>query len=338
MKLVIRLTAALLTIIAVGLQAQELRSGHPDEYIVQRGDTLWDISGRFLANPWQWPEIWHVNEQIANPHLIYPGDRLRLVYVDGQPRLVVDRGVVKLGPAVRSISHQEAINAVPLDKVSNFFSRTRVVSKDELDDAPYMIAGPETRLLVAAGDRVYGRGTFQDNVRMYQVYQPGDEYIDPETKDVLGVRAEAKGIARYQSTSGEIATLGLEESYKEISIGDVFLPLNQESLDPEIFPTIPEFGVDGDIISVEGGVQHAGQFDVVAINRGSDHGLGIGHLLGILQKGGVVRDRIAGDTVELPNEQTGLLMIFKTEERMSFGLILESVRPIAVGDSISDEF
>ena len=338
MKLVIKLTAALLTMIAVGLQAQELRSDHPDEYIVQRGDTLWDISGRFLTDPWLWPEIWHVNEQIADPHLIYPGDLLRLVYVDGQPRIFLDRGVVRLGPAIRSISHHEAINSIPLDEISTFFSRTRVVTQDELDDAPYMIAGPEARILVAAGDRVYGRGTFQDNVRAYQVYRPGEKYVDPETKDVLGVRAEAKGLARYQSTSGEIATLGLEESYKEISVGDVFLPLAQEALDPEIFPAIPDFDVDGAIISVEGGVQNAGQFDVVAINRGSDHGLDVGHLLGILQKGELVRDRIAGDKVALPDEQAGLLMIFKTEERMSFGLILESIRPLAVGNSVTDDF
>ena len=338
MKLVIKLTAALFAMIAVSVQAQELRTDHPDEYVVQRGDTLWDISGRFLTDPWLWPEIWHVNEQISNPHLIFPGDRLRLIYVDGQPRILLDRGVVKLGPAIRSISHQEAINSIPLDQISTFFSRTRVVAQSELDDAPYMVAGPETRILVAAGDRVYGRGTFQDNVRAYQVYRPGDKYVDPETKDVLGVRAEAKGVARYQSTSGEIATLGLEESYKEISIGDVFLPLAQETLDPEIFPEIPEFDVDGSIIAVEGGVQNAGQFDVVAINRGSEHGLDVGHLLGILQKGEVVRDRVAGGKVTLPDEQAGLLMVFKTEERMSFGLILESARPLAVGYTVSDDF
>ena len=338
MKLVIRLTAVLLTIAAVGLQAQELRTDHPDEYVVQRGDTLWDISGRFLTDPWLWPEIWHVNEQVANPHLIYPGDRLRLVYVDGRPQIVVDRGVVKLGPAVRSLSHQDAISAIPLDDIDSFFSRTRVVSQGELDDAPYMVSGSEARLLVTAGDTVYARGTFQDNVRMYQIYPLSDKYIDPETEEVLGVRADAKGLARYQSTNGEITALGLEESYREISVGDLFLPLSQEVLDPEIFPTIPTMEIDGRIIYVEDGVQNAGQFDVVAINRGYEQGLSVGHLLGILQKGEVVRDRIAGDKVELPPEQAGLLMIIKTEERMSFGLILESLRPLSVGDSVSDEF
>jgi len=338
MKLVIRTTALLLALTAMGLQAQELRSDYPERYTVQKGDTLWDISGKFLQDPWYWPEIWHVNDQIANPHLIYPGDQLRLVYIDGQPRIMLDRGVVKLGPAIRSISHEEAISAIPLDEIRKFFSNTRVASQEELDNAPYMIAGPEKRILVAAGDSLYARGQFQDNVRMYQVYQPGDEYIDPETEEVLGVRADGKGLARYQSTHGEVATLGLEESYKEISIGDVFLPLVQEDFDSEIFPMIPEFSIDGTIIAVEGGVANAGQFDVVAINRGSNHGLNTGHLLGIKIKGETVRDRKAGDEVVLPDEEAGLMMVFKTHDQMAFGLVLESQRPLSVGYVVSDQF
>lgn len=338
MKLVTKITAVLLSVAATIAGAQELRSDHPEEYTVRKGDTLWDISGRFLQDPWYWPEIWHVNEQIANPHLIYPGDVLRLVYIDGQPRIIMDRGVVKLGPSVRSIRHEDAISSISLDEIDEFFSQTRVVSQEELDAAPYMIAGPERRIIVAAGDYLYARGTFQDNVRMYQVFSPGEEYVDPETEEVLGVRAEAKGLARYQSTHGEVAKLGLEESFKEISIGDVFLPLLQDSLDSELFPTIPEFDITGTVMAVENGVANAGQFDVVAINRGSDHGLAVGHLLGVFQQGEIVRDRIAKDEIELPDEQAGMMMVFKTYDNMSFGLILESLRPMSVGDRVSNEF
>lgn len=337
MKLVIKTVAALLLLAAASVQAQDLRSDHPEVYTVQKGDTLWDISGKFLQDPWFWPEIWHVNEQISNPHLIYPGDMLRLVYIDGQPRIVMDRGVVKLGPSVRSISHEDAITAIPLDEINEFFSQSRVVSQEELDAAPYMIAGPEKRILVAAGDQLYARGGFLDNVRLYQVFRPGEEYVDPDTGDVLGVRAEAKGLARYQSTHGEVTKLGLEESYKEISVGDVFLPLVQNNLDPELFPTVPEFDLQGVIISVEGGVANAGQFDVVAINRGSSHGLAAGSMLGILQKGEIVRDRIANDRVELPDEEAGMLMVFKSYDSMSFALILEALRPIAVGYPVTSD-
>lgn len=332
--------AALLALTAIGMQAQaqELRSDHPDEYTVRTGDTLWDISGMFLQDPWLWPEIWHVNEQIANPHLIYPGDRLRLVYIDGQPRIVMDRGVVKLDPSIRAIRHEDAISAIPLNEISDFFTQTRVVTQEELDAAPYVVAGPERRILVSAGDRLYGRGQFLDGVRLYQVYNPGDEYIDPETNEVLGVRAEIKGLARYRSTKGEVTTLGLEESYKEVSVGDVFMPLVQDSLDSALFPSVPPFDIDGRIIAIEDGVVNAGQFDVVAINRGSDHGLSVGHMLGILQKGEIVRDRVAGDKIELPDEQAGLMMVFKTYKGMAFGLVLESQRPLSVGYTVSNEF
>ena len=338
MKRLIKITVALIAFGAMSTQAQELRSDHPDRYTVQKGDTLWDISGMFLRDPWLWPEIWHANQQVANPHLIFPGDVLRLIYVDGQPRIVLDRGTVRLSPTIRSIRHEDAISAIPLDDVKEFFTKNRVVSQDELDAAPYMIAGPETRILVATGDRLYARGEFPAETQLYQVYKPGDEYIDPETENVLGVRAEATGLARFQSTKGEIGTMRLEESYKEVSIGDVFLPLAQDSFDSTLFPSIPGRAVDGSIIAVEGGVNNAGQFDVVAINLGNTDGMKVGDLLGILIKGETVRDRIANDKVELPDEQAGLLMVFQVFDDMAFGLVLESERALQVGYKVTSQF
>ena len=338
MKQIIKLTAALVAFGAMGLQAQELRSDHPDRYTVQKGDTLWDISEKFLQQPWLWPEIWHANEQIANPHLIFPGDLLRLVYIDGEPRIVLDRGVVKLGPTIRATSHEDAISAIQLDEIREFFSNNRLATRDELDAAPYMIAGPEKRIIVGAGDRLYARGDIPEGSQVFQVYTPSGDYVDPDTDEVLGVRALATGLARFQTSNGEVSTMRLEESYREVSVGDVFLPLVQDSFASTIFPSIPSGDIEGTIISVEGGVTNAGQFDVVAFNLGQEDGLKVGDLLGVLIKGELVRDRIAKDKVALPDEQTGLLMVFKTHEKMSFGLILESERAIAVGYKVSSQF
>ena len=324
--------------VGISAQGQELRSDHPDEYVVQRGDTLWDISTVFLNEPWLWPEIWHVNTQIANPHLIYPGDRLRLVYIDGQPRISLDRGVVRLQPQIRSLSHEEAISSVPVEELADFFSRSRVISKAELEAAPYMIAGPEGRILVGANDRFYARGTFLNDVRFYQVFSPGEEYVDPDTDEVLGVQAQIKGLARYQSTRGEVTTLGLEESYREISIGDVLLPLEEEVFDGSIFPEVPGFAVNGQIIAIEDGVLKAGQFDIVAINRGENHGLDVGHLLSIWERGETIKDRKVGDKVVLPDEEVAMMMVVKTFDKMSFGLVLQSERPVSVGYKVNDEF
>ena len=332
------MTIALCALGAMGLQAQELRSDHPDRYTVQKGDTLWDISGKFLRDPWLWPEIWHANDQIANPHLIFPGDVLRLIYIDGEPRIVLDRGTVKLSPTIRSTSHEDAISAIQLGEIKEFFTKNRVVTQDELDAAPYMIAGPETRIIVGGGDIAYARGEFPEGAKVFQTYTPSDKYVDPETDEVLGVRALATGLARFQSTSGEISTMRMEESYREVSIGDVFLPLAQPDFESTIFPTIPDADLDGTIIAVEGGGDNAAQYDVVAINLGANDDLGVGHLLGVSIKGETVRDRIANDKVDLPDVHAGVLMVFQVFDDMSFGLILESERAMSVGYVVTSEF
>lgn len=330
--------AVMALLVSAASFSQNLKVDHPEEYVVKKGDTLWDISAMFLDDPWLWPEIWHINEQVANPHLIYPGDVLRLIYVDGQPRIVLDKGVIKLSPQIRSVSHEDAITSIPLDAVREFFTKNRVVTQEELEAAPYMLSGPEGRIMVGAGDTLYARGPFERGVNVYQIFREGDEYRDPETGDLLGIRGESKGTARYQNTSGEISRVGVIESIAEIAIGDRLLPLEQDQLDPQLFPTIPRDPVFGQIIAVEGGVSQIGMLDVVAINRGQDANLEIGHLLAIMQSGDEVRDRVAGGTVRLPDEQSGMLMVFKVYDQMSFGLVLDVEKVLEVGYQVTNLF
>mgnify|MGYP002715740889 CR=1 FL=1 len=161
---------ALLLVAAGGLaqaglvQAEvQLKDGHPDRYTVVKGDTLWDISGKFLSLPWKWPELWHANPQIENPHLIYPGDTLSLVYIDGQPRLMLNRGAsrgtIKLSPKVRSTPMAEAIPTIPLEAINSFLLSNRIVnSAEEFAAQPYIVAGRQESVIAGAGDRIYGRG------------------------------------------------------------------------------------------------------------------------------------------------------------------------------------
>lgn len=325
-------------VIAGMASAQNLRTGHPETYVVQEGDTLWDISARFLEDPWLWPEIWHINEQVANPHLIYPGDVLRLIYVNGEPRLVLDRGVVRLSPQIRETEHPQAISSIPLESIRDFFSRNQVVSEEQLEMAPYMVAGPDRRIMVGMGDPLYARGSQTAGVNVYGIFSSSEEYRDPETNDLLGVRAEAKGTARYLNSSGEVMRLNVLESYAEISLGDRIFPLEQDQLDPMIFPSVPEETVFGEIISVEGGVSQISSYDVVAINKGGNNGLEVGHLLAIMEEGDVVRDRVEGGSVRLPDEQAGVLMVFKTYDRMSLGLVLSADKVLAVGYPVTSLF
>ena len=327
-----------LLLVAQNLWSQDLKIDRPEKYTVKRGDTLWDISGKFLEDPWRWPEIWEINEQVANPHLIYPGDTIYLIFRDGKPVLTLDRGSVKLSPQIRQTRHDEAISAIPLGSVREFFSRTRAVMPKQLKLAPYMVAGPEGHILVGAGETLYARGQFPKGVRIFEIFREGEPYRDPQTGDLIGVRAQAMGMARFHSRAGEVSRLNVLESLSEIGIGDLFLPLEQDQFNPQIFPEIPDTPVTGEIMAVEGGVSQIGTLDVVALNRGHDANLRIGHLLAIMERGQVTRDRVKGGRVQLPDEQAGLLMVFKTYDRMSYALILEADKPLVVGHRVTNLF
>jgi hypothetical protein len=302
-----------------------------------KGDTLWDISGRFLSNPWYWPEIWHVNPQVANPHLIYPGDRLALVYIDGKPRITKvtsNNGIVKLSPQVRSEQIDTPIPAIPLDAIGSFLTDTRIVSPELLNQAPYVLEGKDGRILTGAGDRVYARG--KKPADKVGVFRRSKEFVDPDTGEFLGL--EARSIARgdISAEDGDVLTLDLTRSSEEVRIGDRLLVSEDRRLTTSFVPSSPGQQIEGKMISVDGGVTQIGQYDVVAINRGSREGLEAGNVMAILKSGNLARDPITNETVELPSERAGLLMIFQVYEKMSYGLILQATRALAVGDKVTN--
>ncbi len=320
-----------------------LKTGHPDEYTVKKGDTLWDISGTFLNSPWLWPEIWHVNPQIENPHLIFPGDLIKLIYLDGQPRLTLERtlkmvpgagGATKLSPSIRVQQTEDAISAIPLDKIEVFLSRSRIVEPGEIEASPYVLAGQQQHVIVGAGDRAYARGTFDAQYSNYGVYRKGQAFNDPVTKELLGTYAQGIGTVSVIKTTGDIATLDIIRTYEEVRPGDNLLPSEDRSVDSVFFPSSPDVDIEAQIIAVEGGVTQVGKFNVVMINRGEREGLQIGNVLAIYKTGEVVADRVKGGKVALPDERAGLLMVFRTFEKMSFGLVLETDRALAVKDKV----
>lgn len=330
----ISLLGMLLGIISLWAVAQSpLNDQVPDEYVVKRGDTLWDISGVFLRHPWMWPEIWHVNPQISNPHLIYPGDVIRLIYVDGQPRLTVNRGRdVHLSPQIREMAHAEAIPAIPLDVINNFLSRTRVVGPGELEAAPYVLAGTDRRILTGMGDDLYARGELPDGIAAFGLYRQGDNYVDPDTGELLGIQAEDVGTARVRAVEGDIATLGASRSTREIRPGDRLLPHEERRIAANFYPSSSLMELDGQIIGVEGGVSQVGRLSVVALNRGARDGLIEGNVLAIYKRGESIVDRVRQERVTLPAERAGVLMVFRTFEKMSFALVMEADRSLSVGD------
>ncbi|MEE8243636.1 MAG: LysM peptidoglycan-binding domain-containing protein [Pseudomonadales bacterium] len=324
---------------------QYLKPGHPDVYTVLRGDTLWDISGQFLERPWLWPELWQINPHIENPHLIYPGDQVSLVYVEGQPRLNLERGdagrtvrltpsdTVTLQPQIRATPLESAIPAIRLDAIQGFLVQNRVVEPEELLEAPYVLEGESGRLVLGGGDRVYVRGALPDSAA-FSLVRRGPVYVDPETQETLGQEATYIGLGIVEAQEDDISTIKISSSREEVQIGDRIMVTEQRRLESTYFPSAPEGTIDGQIISVFGGVTQVGTYDVVVLNRGEREGLQTGNVLAIYKRGELARDRFANETVRLPSERAGLMMVFRTFEKLSYALVLEADRPLAVEDEV----
>ena len=338
----------------LAVQAVELNENHPQEYVVVKGDTLWDISGKFLKYPWHWPEIWSVNPQIENPHLIYPGDLLWLADCDGKPCLRLTRGSRngKLSPEMREIEFDTAITTIPLSAIGPFLSKPRVVGAEVLDTAPYIVAGSEERLISGAGDKVYARGVNANDGKHYNAFREGIVYKDPETSEVLGFEAIYLADA-WVDKMGDPATVDLRTTNREVMIGDRLLVIDDTNFDLTFMPRQPTLEVDGVILSVFDGVSQVGQYQVVVLNRGAREGLEVGHVVSVWQAGDTVRDLVRSgiaeedyfnlknrdtkhEMVTLPDEHAGVAMIFKTYEKVSYAIVMKAVRAIHVGDKISD--
>ncbi len=321
-----------------------LRPNHPDRYVVVKGDTLWGISARFLRDPWLWPEVWSVNPQIRNPHLIYPGDAITLAYVNGKPRLRLQRGAaaphgmrtVRLAPKVRREPLPKAIPTIPLDAIRPFLTRAAVVSKDELADAPYVVDIAGEHLVGADGNRIYVRRLGDTTHRHFVVVRQGDTYRNPHTGRVLGYEAIHLADAKLVR-AGHPATLSLSHVDQEVRIGDRLIPLPAQRLPDDFVPQAPKRPVDGQIISVFHGVSQIGQDQVVVLDVGKEQGIRAGDVLAIYQTGRRIRDTVEGGiggTVSLPDERAGILMVFRPFRRVSYALVMSATRAIHLEDAV----
>jgi hypothetical protein len=338
---------ARLEVAAVGQAASSpvLNPRHPETYVVQPGDTLWDIASMFLRDPWYWPEIWQINQQVANPHLIFPGDVLSLAYLgDGRPVIQLERGpqqfsggggVERLSPRVRSQPLEEAISTIPYEAIAAFLTRPTVLDKRSLEDLPYVVAHREG-LLGSSGRDVYARGLDDAATgTVFNIVEQGSELVDPDTRDVLGYQGIYVGQGRLDRT-GDPATLRMIDSVQEVVVGHYVLP--EEDASPvNFFPRAPESDVEGRIISTLSGSLLIGQYAVVVINRGTEAGLEPGHVLRAYKTGETIRDtqrRALGQKVRLPDEPAGTMMVFRTADRLSYALVMEATSPLALLDTV----
>jgi hypothetical protein len=342
----------------------QLQADAPDQYVVQKGDTLWKISGKFLREPWRWPQLWRLNKgQIKDPHLIYPGNLVRLDRSSANgPRLSIER----LSPRIRSETlGVEAIPTIPLKAIEPYLAAPLVIERNGLDHAPRIVATQEGRFNIGTGSRAYVSG-LGGTETLWQVYRPGVALIDPETNETLGHEAIFLGTARL-TNAGEPATVQILSAKREIGEGDRLIVAPQ----PQLFafaPHAPEGAVRGRIVSVYDGRTDArtdyyrsgastvsrsneyklkdetGTLSIVTINRGLKQGLEPGHVMAIYRSSTIERDRSVGPfymgdrrpaPVKLPEERYGLLMVFRAFENISYALTLQAERPVEVGDVVT---
>jgi hypothetical protein len=341
-----------------------LAADAPQQYVVKRGDTLWDIAGVFLRDPWYWPEIWYVNPEIQNPHLIYPGDVLNLVYVDGKPRITVgSAGAVRLSPQVRTSPLDDAIRAIPYDLLMDFVGRPTLIDQSQVKRVPYIVGVRDHHIVGTTENEVYAAGLGEPPAgARFTIVNIGDELVDPDDGDRLGYIGHWAGTGEVIQSTGAVVPgstsifnmkrekplthLRVLETGREIMQGDKVFPAKVDFGD-DFVPSLPgKADILGQVIAVVDGVYVAGRYQVLAINRGKDHGLAPGNALGVFYRGENVRDRFDRgnawmnytanyNNVRLPDERSATLMLFQVFDRMSYGLVMESSQVIRRGDFVA---
>ena len=319
-------------------ETPEIRDSAPERYVVKKGDTLWDISAMYLDEPWYWPEIWAVNPEIENPHLIYPGDVLSIHYVDGEPRITVDGGprvrpTKRLSPEVRVEELDD--DTPPISTLQSFMFQPQVLDEETLEQAPYIVAADDDRVIYGPGDRVYVRNAEDtEEYEIYHIVRRDEMLLDPDTGEELGVATIPVGEAEIVEP-GHVARANIRRGERETIRGDRLVPFAEEQ---DLLFEIgrPPEDIDGQVIKLFDAISQIGRYQAAVINRGERDGIENGHVFAAYTAGRTVRDPIAGtnESVDLPEERVGEVMVFKTFEKVSYVLVTESERTLREGYTV----
>ncbi|HVF64501.1 MAG TPA: LysM peptidoglycan-binding domain-containing protein [Casimicrobiaceae bacterium] len=362
----ISVVAALAAGVGVPASAQDavVSPNAPQSYTVQRGDTLWGISGKFLREPWRWPEVWRMNrDEIRNPHRIYPGDVVRLDYADGRPRLsIAQRGAVgasgqretlRISPTPRStLLDREAIPTIPPGDIEPFLSRPLVTGPDGLKDSAEIVAGRDRdRVVRGEGDRVYVVGIDPKAGGLWHVYRSVGPIRSHNLREQLGFEYKYLGAARVERYA-DVSTLLIENATEEIQIGDRLVPAPREVI-VNYAPHAPTRDVEGRIISTVTDTAEMGRGSIVTIDKGAQDGIDVGTVLAVYRGVSPIPDpRPNNDTpvivrffeqttfyrkdkfLDVPQERTGLMIVFRTFDRVAYAILLNTTDPIQIGDFV----
>lgn len=363
------LLAALVVLSPVYADQLKLKPDAPQNYVVKKGDTLWDISSLYLASPWKWKELWSWNPQIQNPHLIYPGDSLALQYgANGEPQLRLVKGIVKLSPQVRVVAKDSAaIPTVPLNVIEPFLSHQLSLVDTNLDEFPMVLGSNNNVKLNTKGQLLYTKGNVVANA-LYGIYRLGEDYKSLESNQVLATKLQLTGVVRGVRSgdlaSGQPATVLVEQVKQEIRPGDVLMPLNLNSdFSAHFKMTRPNEMLAGQIIGSANPLSLFGKMSVVVLDLGKDDQILEGHILDIMKQSPTViegrhgpryledanrLEKFVKATSELfgtentedstvwtmPKEKVGELMVFRVFDKVSYALVTDTKEPVRVGDFV----
>ncbi len=329
----------------------ELAKDAPDRYVVVKGDTLWHISGRFLQKPWRWPEIWNLNrEEIRDPHWIYPGDVILLDRSGATPRLRLSRGDGAGGygaggplpserrePRIRvDALESEAIPTISSTAIEAFLNRPLIVDENGLASHPRIVATQEGRVYLGRGELAYVRGIGEPATEDWHIYRSARPLLDPDTRRTIAWEALFLGSGKLER-EGDPASLRVVATNEEVGTGDRLMPAERAM--PMVYaPRPPETTVAGRIVAVYRGVTQVGRNSVVAVNVGKEHGIEVGHVLGIEHRGATIVDRTSPDRerIVLPDEPVGHMLVFRVFDKIAYGLVMSASHPISVGDDVAN--
>lgn len=311
----------------------QLAPGAPERHTVVPGDTLWGISGKFIQDPYRWPELWRLNaEQVKNPHRIYPGQVLVLDRSGGDPQLKLE--TVRLAPRQYDTALTQEIPAIPQHVIEPFLAKPLVIEANAMDSAPRIVALEEDRLIVGTGSKIYVTGLIDPKLQSYHIYRPGKALADPVTKEVLGHEAVFLGTAKL-SRKGDPAILLVSSAVAEIGKGDHLMPTTKVDV-VSYAPHAPKQEITGRVMSVLDAVRQGGAYSVVSLTRGTRDGIEVGHVLSLNEAGAVVTDRFKDKktTFTLPEERYGLVFVFRTFERISYAMVMQAAHEVEPGDHV----
>ena len=337
-RIIFSLLLSIATLFSTAAFAQSgvrLADDAPDTYTVVKGDTLWGVSGRFLSEPWRWPEVWRMNrEQIRNPHLIYPG---QIIMLDRSgPWLTIGRrigGTERLQPKVYEEALEAAVPSIPVHVIEPFLNKPLVIEQDTLQGAGTIIATETSRVLTGAGDTIFAKDVDPDT-EVWQIMRPARPLKDPASGEIIAYEADYLGTARV-TARGDPTTLEITSAVEEIGTGDLMLP----SEPPNVFsfaPHAPDQDIDGRVVSIYRGVTETGRLNVIALGVGEQDGVERGHVLSLFRNRGtaIYRGEDGKESYNLPEKRYGLVFVFRVFNRVSYALVMETDGPVSVGDAV----